>query len=177
MGRGAVGLRNYLIEGVSGAGKTTVAEALQARGEHVVHGDRALAYCGDPKTGAPLDPSAGEGAADPARWRHERHLWDVDKVRALIADRSHARTFFCGGARNLARFIGLFDAVFVLELDADTLARRLDARPPDEFGARPDERALIARLHATREDLPPAGVSIDATAPIDAVVDAILSRC
>ncbi len=43
-----MGIRNYLIEGVSGAGKTTVAEELERRGRHVIHGDRVLAYVGDP---------------------------------------------------------------------------------------------------------------------------------
>lgn len=35
-----MGKKNYLIEGVSGAGKTTVANELEKRGYHVVHGDR-----------------------------------------------------------------------------------------------------------------------------------------
>ena len=42
-----MGIKNYLIEGVSGTGKTTVAEELQRRGYHVLHGDRELAYWGD----------------------------------------------------------------------------------------------------------------------------------
>ncbi len=44
---GRVGRKNYLIEGLSGTGKTSVAEELQRRGHHVVHGDRELAYQGD----------------------------------------------------------------------------------------------------------------------------------
>ena len=49
-----MGVRNDLIEGVSGAGKTTVAEELRRGGRHVIHGDRALAYRGDPETGEAL---------------------------------------------------------------------------------------------------------------------------
>jgi broad-specificity NMP kinase len=48
-------VRTYLIEGVSGTGKTSVATELERRGCHVVHGDRELAYKGDPKTGEPSD--------------------------------------------------------------------------------------------------------------------------
>jgi len=171
-----MGLRNYLIEGVSGAGKTAVAEELQRRGHHVIHGDRALAYLGDPETGEALEGPA-ESVADRVRWRHERWIWDLSKVEALIADRSHAQSFFCGGSRNHSRFIHLFDAVFVLDLDAGTLHRRLAARPKDEFGGRPEERQLIARVHATKEDLPKNAVCIDATAPVARVVEEILSRC
>ena len=160
-----MGVTNYLIEGVSGTGKTSVCDELLRRGYHAVHGDRDLAYQGDPETGEPLDGFA-----------HEHHIWDVDKVRALVADRSHAASFFCGASRNTDRFIDLFDGVFVLEVDLDTLNRRLAARPEDEWGGRASERGFIARLHATQEDMPKNAITIDATAPIPRVVDAILER-
>ena len=171
-----MGLRNYLIEGVSGAGKTAVAEELQRRGHHVIHGDRVLAYLGDPATGEALDGPA-EGVTDSVRWRHERWIWDVGKVRSAVADQGHARSFFCGGSRNHRQFLGLFDGVFVLDIDTETLNRRLATRPSDEFGGRPEERQLIARVHATKEDLPKGAVSIDATASVARVVEEILSKC
>ncbi|MEO6998681.1 MAG: hypothetical protein ABI112_11405 [Terracoccus sp.] len=68
----------------------------------------------------------------------------------------------------------LFDAVFVLEIDVETLSRRLDQRPQDEFGARPPERQLIMRLHWTGEDTPTDAVLVDATATLTYVVDEIL---
>ena len=159
-----MGRSNFLVEGVSGTGKTSVAEELQRRGHHVVHGDRELAYQGDPATGAATDTSD-----------HEHHVWDVDEVRALAADDGAAMTFFCGGSRNFAAFIDLFDGVFVLEVDINTLHRRLDLRSDDEWGGQPDERALVVRLHASREDVPRDGITIDATAPLDEVVDEILA--
>jgi hypothetical protein len=161
-----MGVKNYLVEGVSGSGKTSVCDELQRRGYHAIHGDRELAYQGDPQTGAPLDGFA-----------HEHHIWDVDRVRALVADPGHAASFFCGGSRNFERFIDLFDEVFVLEVDLDTLNRRLAVRPEGEWGARASERALIARLHATREDIPRNAVAIDSTAPVSRVVDAIVEVC
>jgi hypothetical protein len=159
-----MGVRNFLIEGLSGTGKTSVCTELERRGHHAVHGDRVLAYQGDPETGAPTDGSA-----------HEHHIWDVDAVEALIADKDVAVTFFCGGSRNFSKFIHLFDDVFVLEVDLATLNRRLDERPDDEWGGgRPTERNRIVRWHRTRESVPKNGVPIDATAPLADVVDAIL---
>jgi hypothetical protein len=158
-----MGIKNYLIEGVSGTGKTSVCDELKWRGYHAIHGDRDLAYQGDRKTGERLD---GFG--------HEHHIWDVDKVRALVADPSHAASFFCGGSRNFDSFIDLFAGVFVLEVDVTTLTRRLDARPKDEWGGRASERDFIMRLHATQEDIPKNAIVIDATAPIAHVVDVIL---
>ena len=161
-----MGIKNYLIEGVSGTGKTSVCRELRRRGCHSINGDTELAYQGDPETGEPV-----------SRLGHEHHVWNVDKVRALVADQSHAASFFCGGSRNFPGFIDLFDAVFVLDIDLDTLNRRLAGRPEDEFGGKPSERELILRLHATKEDVPKGGIVIDATAPIERVVDEILERC
>ena len=172
-----MGVRNYLIEGVSGAGKTTVATELQRRGYQAIHGDRELAYRGDPETGLPTLPETGESTA---AWLSKHWIWDVAKVRAYVANQNEAVTFFCGGSRNFAKFIDLFDGVFVLEVDLDTMNRRIDERvalDPTDFGGTPEERDLIARLFATKEDVPKNAMSIDATAPVARVVDEILSRC
>ena len=158
-----MGVRNFLIEGVSGTGKTSVCEELERRGYHTIHGDRELAYQGDPDTGEPTDGS-----------RHEHHIWDVTRVRALLADQDEALTFFCGGSRNWSSFIDLFDGVYVLDVDVDTLNRRLDERPDDEWAGPPPEREFLLRLHRTQADVPKAGIVIDATAPVTRVVDEIL---
>jgi hypothetical protein len=172
-----MGVRNYLIDGVSGAGKTAVATELQRRGHQAVHGDRELVYRGDPETGLPTVPETG---APTAIWMSEHQIWDVEKVRALVADQEAPVTFFCGGSRNFSKFIDLFDGVFVLEVDRDTMNRRIDQRvalDPTDFGGTPAERDLIERLYATKADVPKNAMSIDATAPIACVVDDILSKC
>lgn len=159
-----MGVRNYLVEGVSGTGKTSVCHALRERGLEAVNGDRELAYQGDPVTGEPTDTAS-----------HWHHLWSVDEVRARVADHRAPVTFLCGGSRNRADVVGLLDAVVVLEVDAATLTQRLADRGPDEFGGQPEERDLVLRLHATGEDTPRADLRVDATAPLDEVVDAILA--
>ncbi|HLN75524.1 MAG TPA: AAA family ATPase [Nocardioidaceae bacterium] len=164
--RPAVGMRNYLLEGVSGTGKTSVCKELRRRGFHAINGDTDLAYQGDPETGEPTDKG-------PSHWHH---IWHVDKVQALVADQNEPVTFFCGGSRNFSKFQDLFDAVFVLEVDLDTLHRRLDQRSEGEFGAHQSERNLIVRLHRSKEDTPKNGIPIDATAPLALVVDQILRR-
>ena len=163
-----MGIKNYLIDGVSCAGKTTVCDELQRRGYHAIQSDRELAYWGDPKTGEPVTGCAQE---------HRTWMWNVEKVSALVADQTHAATFFCGGSRNADRFIDLFDGVFVLEIDLETLNRRLAARPADAWGGSASEGASFARLqHATKEGLPTNASIIDATAPLARIVDTILEQ-
>src|SRR5688572_30072357 len=158
-------VRNYLVEGVSGTGKTSVCRELQRRGYRAINGDRELAYQGDPETGEPTDG-----------FTHEHHIWCIEKVKALVANREDAVTFFCGGSRNFSKFIDLFDGVFVLEVDLETLNRRLDERPDDEWGGKHSERDVVVRLHHTKEETPNDGIVIDATQPLARVVDEIIRR-
>ena len=128
-----MGRRNYLIEGVSGAGKTAVCTELQRRGYQAIHGDRELVYRGDPETGLPMAP---ETSTPTAIWMSEHQIWDVEKVQAYVADRKEA---VCDGSRNFAKFIDLFDGVFVLAVDLDTMNRRIDERmalDPTDFGGK-----------------------------------------
>ncbi|HSU01396.1 MAG TPA: nucleoside kinase [Nocardioides sp.] len=159
-----MGVHNFLVEGVSGTGKTSVCHELRRRGFHAVNGDVDLAYQGDPATGLPSDTAS-----------HEHHLWDLRRVHELIADHGEPLTFLCGGSRNFRSILPLLDGVFVLEIDRETLEHRLDARVGDEWGAHPDERALVLLLHRTGEDVPD-GIAVDATAPLEHVVDEIVRR-
>ena len=177
-----MGRRNYLIEGGSGAGKTAVCTELQRRGYQAIHGDRELVYRGDPETGLPTAPETGlptapETGTPTATWMSEHQIWDVEKVQAFVANQERAVTFFCGGSRNFAKFIDVFDGVFVLDVDLDTMNRRIDERvalDPTDWGGKPEERELAVRLHQTKEDIPKNGIILDATAPLARVVDEIL---
>jgi broad-specificity NMP kinase len=154
--------RNYLVEGGSGTGKSSVCRELRRRGYKAIDGDNELAYQGDPETG-----ERTEGVS------HENHIWNVGKVREIASNTEDEVIFFCGGSRNFNVFLDLFDKVFVLDVDTETLEQRLDSRTVDDWGAAETERELILRLHATKGDLP-EGMIIDTARPLNEVVDAIV---
>ena len=174
-----MGRSNYLIDGVSGAGKTAVCTELQRRGYQAIDGDRELAYQGDPDTGHPTDGFRHEHSAT---FISEHHIWDVEKVNAFVANQDEAVTFFCGGSQNSAKFIALFDGVFVLAVDLDTSLRRIAERvalDPTDWGGTPEEREITVRMYHmyhTKATLPHNGTIIDATAPLARVVDEILRQ-
>jgi adenylate kinase family enzyme len=66
-----MGVKNYLIDGVSCAGKTTICDELQRRSYHTIHGDEELAYWGNRSTGEPVDGSADE---------QHTWMWDTTNV-------------------------------------------------------------------------------------------------
>jgi adenylate kinase family enzyme len=92
-----MGKKNYLIEGVSGSGKTSVCTELLRRGYQAIHGDRELVYRGDPETGLPVPP---ETDTPTAVWMSEHQIWDVEKVRAYVASRE-AEVIFSAAAREI----------------------------------------------------------------------------
>src|SRR5215469_15939857 len=171
-----MGRRNYLISGVSGAGKTAVCTELQRRGYQAIDGDEDLAYQGDPDTGHPTDGPKHEHSAT---FISEHHIWEVAKVKAFVANQEEAVTFFCGGSRNSSKYLELFDGVFVLEVDLDTSLRRIAervARDPADWGGTAAERQITVRMYHSKEALPHNGTIIDATAPLARVVDEILRQ-
>jgi len=175
-----MGKKNYLIEGGSGTGKTTVGEELEKRNYHVIHGDRELKYRGDPRTGKPIKEPDHKNEDNKAEWRQIHHLWDLKKVRSIINDHSHDVSFFCGGSRNHKEFIKYLDGVFILNVDdINVIFDRMDQRvasDPTDFGGKPEEKELVKKRHETREDLPKDGIVIDATQPLDVVVNTILEN-
>lgn len=163
-----MGFKNYMIDGGSGTGKTAVCNELQRRGYQAIHGDREL------KIKAKIDQASG-----PVPGYDLPPLWDVAKVNALIANHDEAITFLCGGCSNTSEFIDRLDGVFVLEVkDIDTVMRRIDERvlvDPTDWGGKPEEREIIIRAHQEKKAVQ-AGWVIDATAPLENVVDDILRR-
>lgn len=63
----------------------------------------------------------------------------------------------------------------MLDVDVDTLNHRLDTREGN-WGKGKAERELILKLHQTKEDIPSAATIIDATQPLEQVVDEIVAR-
>ena len=81
--------------------------------------------------------------------------------------------FVCGSSRNRDCFLPYFTKIFNLRIDDDTMRRRLQERTNNEFGKQPEEVELMLRLN--RSDEKPAGaIDVDATQPLDQVVDELL---
>jgi gluconate kinase len=154
--------RNYLVEGLSGSGKSSVYEELIRRGYKAISTDRAWAYYADPDTGLPGGPI-----------HHDNWMWDRQKAVSELESADPEVLFVCGGGRNRDHFLPYFTKVFNLRIDDDTMRRRLRARTADDWEVGPDEIELVLELN--RSDEKPAGaIDVDATQPLNQVVDELL---
>ena len=154
--------RNYLVEGLSGAGKSSVYEELIRRGYKAVSTDRAWKYHADPDTGLPGRPI-----------HYVNSVWNRQKAVSELESLEPEVLFVCGSSSNRDRFLPYFAKIFNLRIDDDTMRRRLQERTNNDFGKQPEELELMLRLN--RSDEKPAGaIDVDATQPLDQVVDELL---
>jgi hypothetical protein len=154
--------RNYLVDGLSGAGKSSVYEELIRRGYKAISTDRAWKFLADPETGLPGGPS-----------HYDNAVWDQQKAVRELESPEPDVLFVCGSSRNRDRFLPYFTKVFNLRIDDDTMRRRLEERTNNEFGKQPEELELMLRRN--RSDEKPAGaIDVDATQPLRQVVDEVL---
>jgi broad-specificity NMP kinase len=157
-----VAKRNYLVEGLSGAGKSSVYEELVRRGYTAITTDRAWAYSADPHTGLPGGPIS-----------HDTWMWDQQKVVSELESPERDVLFVCGSSRNRDHFLPYFTKIFNLRIDDDTMRRRLEARTDDDWPLGEEGVELMLKLN--RSDEGPAGaIDVDATQPLNQVVDELL---
>ncbi|MGW2181838.1 AAA family ATPase [Streptomyces sp. NPDC001732] len=112
-----------LVLGVAGAGKSTLAGELDRRGLTAVDSDEVLARWVDGEGRCVEYPAEPDSA-----WLAAHHWhWDGARLDALL--RKAAGTLFvCGTALNVVSFIPRFDLVILLELDTETMVRRVASR-------------------------------------------------
>jgi len=148
--------RNYLVEGLSGTGKSSVYEELIRRGYKAISTDRAWKL--------PADATADVPRAS---------IWDQQRAVNELESPEPDVLFVCGSSRNRDRFLPYFTKVFNLRVDDNTMRRRLRERTNNDFGKQPEEVEIALKLN--RSDEKPAGaIDVDATRPLDQVVDELL---
>jgi len=142
--------RNYLVEGLSGAGKSSVYEELIRRGYKAISTDRA--------------------------WKsrdHENATWDRDRAVSELGSAEPEVLFVCGSSLNRDQFLPYFTKVFNLRIDDETMRRRLEERTNNDFGKQPEELELMLTLNR-RDEKPAGAIDVDATRPLRQVVDELL---
>lgn len=155
---------NILVEGLSGTGKSSVCDELIRRGYAAINTDATVAYFADPKTGKP----GGEIC-------HENFVWDRQKISNILTDDLPELLFVCGSGRNRDDFLKYFKMIFNLCIDDATMKKRLKDRTNNDFGKKAEEFNLMLELNRKNEK-PKNAIDIDATRPLEEVVDTILEQ-
>jgi broad-specificity NMP kinase len=163
----------YLITGSPGVGKSTVTLALKDRG--------FKAY--DSESMKDVTRLEYRATGEPAEWPEPPIDWDVydfvwqEKALRKLLDSGEV-VFVGASVGNQDKFYQLFDKIFVLTLDNESLKKRLASRDKS-FGKHPDELAGILSYNTERQTrlmATPRAVAIDASRPLDEIVDEIIQH-
>lgn len=84
--------RNYLVEGLSGVGKSSVYDELIRRGYKAISTDRVWSHHADPETGLVEHPGGPI--------RYDTWTWDSQKAISALESPEPEVVFFCGSCRN-----------------------------------------------------------------------------
>lgn len=164
-------MQRILLTGLSGTGKSTVTEALAARGFKAIDLDtpqfsewRAIEEIGD-VAGSPVEP-------------HRDWVWQEDPVAHLLATEDAPILIVSGCAPNMGAFLPRFDAVILLSTPPEETLARLAARTNNAYGKDPAEAARVLALKTSVEPRLRAVATheIDTAQPLDAVIEQILDQ-
>jgi shikimate kinase len=147
-------VKRVLLTGMSGTGKSSVVQALAARGYKAVDTD--------------------DGWSEPLPDGRQR--WREDAIARLLDTEDADVLFLAGCEENQAQFHPRFDHIVLLSAPIETLLGRLETRTENPYGKSPEE---LRRILDDLEHVEPllrriADHEVRTTAPLDEVVANVL---
>jgi hypothetical protein len=146
---------------MSGTGKSSALAALEGRRFRVIDTD-------SPAWSEWLP--AADGGRGEWQWREER-------MAELLETENEGTLYVSGCMSNQGKFYDRFDAIVLLSAPAGVILDRIERRTSNDYGKAPGERDLILADLASVEPRLRATCTheIDATRPLDEVVDALIA--
>lgn len=166
-------MAKYFITGISGVGKSSVVEELNRKGIKAIDLDAIEGLCQwvDGETGENVEYFSGVGR----EWL-DRNCYncDVEKLK-VITDAEKGNIVVAGIMTNQKDFLTLFDKVFLLQCDEETLLRRLNTRDSNDFAKEAaDQEHVLGYYKEFESDMIRLGaIPIGTSAPLEEVVENI----
>lgn len=166
----------FLITGWPATGKSTVCTELRKRGYAAYDGDNDYLSWFFDKTGRPVLIPDEERTLDFVL-NHPRII-HRDIIKAFANEYENKPAFICNNPQNEPELQDLFDKIFALVIDVDTMKHRLATRTTNTWGKLPYELQYTLDNLQERDDMYErySYTKVDALQPIKGVVDQILEE-
>jgi dephospho-CoA kinase len=170
--------QRYFITGIAGTGKSTICTELAKRGYGTIEVDEehGLTRWVNKETGEIGEWFSGIGID----WINNHDwVWDSGKLEELLNKDENKPVFVCGITSNQEKDLHLFDKIFLLRANQDTVRKRLMGRKTkDAFGQTEDE---IEHIFDWSEDfennmISKGVIAVNADGSTGEIIEDILSR-
>ncbi len=170
-------MKRIYITGISGTGKSAIAEELNKRGIYTIDIDKSeydLCFWQNNET---LEKVYFEYGMN-KDWM-EAHGWfcDIEKLKKML-DVPKDIIVVVGLAQNQNEYLDLFDEIFLLQCKEEIFLERIKVRPSNDFGKHPLEKEYILDFYKKFEKvtLEKGAVSINTEERLNVVVENIISK-
>lgn len=167
--------KKFLITGVAGSGKSTVARQLAKRGYAAYDTEAGFSYYVNKNSGEQVSPPVHPSH----EWyqKHERVL-DDNVLNNLFKKHQDEPLFIASITANQKKYYPEFDKLFLLTTNEQLITKRLAERPNNHFGKHPlDLERVVSRHAAFDNELKDLGaIVIDTARPLSQVVEQILDN-
>lgn len=125
--------KSILITGVAGTGKSAICDELNKLGYKAfgIEDIDGLFTMINQKTGKPFKNFNNDNLE---MVKQSDWICDKNKLQRLIQKNTKGIVFYCGTASNLDDLLPLFDKIFLLTVNRQTLRKRLSTRTSKDFG-------------------------------------------
>lgn len=167
------------ITGNSGSGKSSVRRELQRRGYNAYDtDDDGITRWHNKQTGEATERPDDEAERSPQWYKDHEWRMSQQRVEELKKGSQSDVIFLCGSPSNADDMLDLFDKVFCLVVDPDTLRHRIRTRTDHDYGKADNELNDILGWHDAFQNRyqQHGAIMIDATRPLTVAVDEIVSK-
>ncbi len=165
----------YYVTGVSGTGKSTIAEELNKRGIVAIDQDSDEYELCSWKHTETMEDAVFEYGIGKAFLEAHDYYCDVEKLKRLL-DTAKGPAFVLGVSANQDEYLDLFDKVFLLHCSEETFIKRINARTTNDFGKHESEREHLLGWYKELERglMDKGAIVIDTEGPVEGVIEEIL---
>jgi dephospho-CoA kinase len=167
-------MKKVFITGISGTGKTAIAEALKKKGVNAFDMDMYDLCCWMNK----LDGKKVDYEAKLDKAFIDSHIWvcDIELLKKMLDTEN--TVVMLGHPENTEEILPLFDKFILLQCNPETFLKRILERKDNDFGK--DETAqqhLIGTYKKFESDMLKLGAqSLNVEASLDEVVNSIINK-
>lgn len=170
-------MKRLFLTGISGVGKTSVANALRARGIAAVDLDSVPELCAfeHRETKQKFHPKIVE--VTPGYFKEHQYVCDIEYLKQILLENQGKAVVVSGTTANQAEFFHLFDGVLLLRCSPENLLKRLRERS-HTYAKTPDLQTMLVKGQSAFDSrqMELGAVPINANGSLTFVVEAIMAH-